>query len=165
MKKIINKIKKNLKFDYKTYIKTNILFLTFVITSVMNGCLLRFLTVKNYFDIRPIIADLAIVLLVGAFGYLFKPKHQFKYFISITVLFTAICVINSMYYTNYLSYASFSLLATSLQIVDVGDAIVENVMEIKDFCYIWQIFAVIFVFITLKSKTYFVSSIVSSRVK
>ena len=156
MKKIINKIKKNLKFDYKTYIKTNILFLTFVITSVMNGCLLRFLTVKNYFDIRPIIADLAIVLLVGAFGYLFKPKHQFKYFISITVLFTAICVINSMYYTNYLSYASFSLLATSLQIVDVGDAIVENVMEIKDFCYIWQIFAVIFVFITLKSKTYFV---------
>ena len=156
MKKFIEKFKRKNKFDYKTYIKTNILFLTFVITSVINGCLLRFLTVKNYFDIRPIIADLAIVLLVGSFGYLLKPKHQFKYFISITVLFTAICVINSMYYTNYLSYASFSLLATSLQIVDVGDAIVENVMEIKDFCYIWQIFAVIFVFITLKTKSYFI---------
>ena len=156
MKKFINKIVKKVKFDYKTYIKTNILFLTFVITSVMNACLLRFLTVGNYFAIRPIIADLAVTLLIGSFGYLFKPKHQFKYFFTITVLFTAICVINSMYYTNYLSYASFSLLATSVQIVDVGDAIVENVMEIKDFCYIWQIFAIVFVYITLNSKSYFV---------
>lgn len=156
MKKFIQKFKKKFKFDYKKYIKTNILFITYVLTSVINACLLRFLTVSNFFDIRPIIADTAIVLLIGSFGYLFKPKNQFKYFISITVLFDAICIINSMYYTNYLSYASFSLLATSLQIVDVGDAVVENVMEIKDFCYIWQFFAMIFVFITLKNKSYFI---------
>ncbi len=43
------------------------------------------------------------------------------------------CVINSMYYTNYLSFASFSLLETSLQIVDVSDAVVQNVMELKRF--------------------------------
>lgn len=155
MKKIFNKIKNKLHFNYKQYVKTNILFITFVICSVINSTLLRFLTVKNFFDFRPIIADLAIVLIIGAFGYFFKPKHQFKYFFTISCLFTAICIINSMYYTNYLSYASFSLLATSMQIVDVGDAIVENVMELKDFSYLWQIFAIIFVHMTLKSKSYY----------
>ena len=156
MKKLFNKIKCKLKFNYKQYFKTNILFFTFVISSVINASLLRFLTVKNYFDFRPIIADLAIVLLIGAFGYFLKPKHQFKYFCVLSILFTAICVVNSMYYTNYLSYASVSLLATSMQIVDVGDAIVENVMELKDFSYIWQIFVMFFVHITLKSKSYYV---------
>jgi len=155
LKKWFNKIKNKFHFNYKQYFKTNILFMTFVISSVINASLLRFLTVKNFFDFRPIIADLAITLLIGAFGYFFKPKHQFKYFFTISILFTAICIINSMYYTNYLSYASFSLLATSMQIVDVGDAIVENVMEIKDFSYIWQIFFMIFVHITLKSRNYY----------
>ena len=156
MKKLFNKIKCKLNFNYKQYFKTNILFFTFVISSVINASLLRFLTVKNYFDFRPIIADLAIVLLIGAFGYFLKPKHQFKYFFTLSILFTAICIVNSMYYTNYLSYASVSLLATSMQIVDVGDAIVENVMELKDFSYIWQIFVMCFVHITLKSKSYYV---------
>ncbi len=40
-----------------------------------------FLTVKNYFDFRPVIADLAFILIIGAFGYFIKPKHQFKYFL------------------------------------------------------------------------------------
>ena len=157
MKKFFYKIKDKLKFDYKSYIKNNLLFLTFVTTSLLNACLLRFLTVRNYFDIRPILADLAIIVIVGSLGYLLKPKNRFRYFLIISLLFTAICVINSMYYTNYLSYASFSLLATSMQIVDVGDAIVENVMELKDFSYIWQIFAIIFVNITLKKKSYYKS--------
>ncbi|MBE6138218.1 MAG: LTA synthase family protein [Firmicutes bacterium] len=156
MKKLFDRIKNKSRFNYKQYFKTNILFFTFVISSVINATMLRYLTVRNYFDFRPIIADLAIVLLIGAFGYFFKPKHQFKYFFSISILFTAVCVINSMYYTNYLSYASVSLLATSMQIVDVGDAIVENVMELKDFSYIWQIFVMYFVHVTLKSKSYYV---------
>ena len=155
MKKLLSKLKNKFRFNYKQYFKRNVLFMTFVVSSVINSTLLRFLTVKNYFDLRPMIADFAIVLMIGAFGYFFKPRHQFKYFFSITVFFTAICIINSMYYTNYLSYASLSLLATSMQIVDVGDAIVENVMEIKDFSYIWQVFFLLFVHVTLKSRSYY----------
>lgn len=155
MKSFLNKLKSRLKFDYKAYIKNNILFLTFVLTSILNACLLRFLTVKNYFDIKPILADLAIIVIVGSFSYLLKPKSRFKYFLTISIIFTAVCVINSMYYTNYLSYASLSLLSTSMQIVDVGDAILENVMELKDFSYLWQIFAIIFVNITLKKRSYY----------
>lgn len=144
-----------LKSNSKDYMKTNILFLSFVVMSVVNGCLLRFLTVKNYFDIKPIIADLAVVMIIGAFGYFIKPKHQFKYFAFWSIVFTVLCIINSMYYTNYLSFASLSLLETSTQIVDVGDALVENVMELKDFVYLWQIFAIFFVNRSLKKKGYY----------
>ena len=82
MKKISidkNKIEKKVnkvKVVSKNYLKTNVLFMTFVLTSLINGCLLRFLTVKNYFDFRPVIADLAFILIIGAFGYFIKPKHQ-----------------------------------------------------------------------------------------
>ena len=160
MEFFIDKIVKNKYFVQframsKNYLKTNILFSTFVVTSLINSTLVRILSVKNYFDINPIIADLAIILIVGSFGYYIKPKHQFKYFFTWSVVFTAICLINSMYYNNYLSFASFSLLATSMQIVDVGDAVVENVMELKDFSYLWQIAAMLYVNYVLKSKKYY----------
>lgn len=144
-----------LKANSKSYMKTNILFMTFVLSSVLNGCLLRFLTVKNFFDFQPIIADLAVVVIIGAIGYFIKPKHQFKYYSVWALIFTLICVINSMYYTNYLSFASLSLLETSAQIVDVADAVVENVMELKDFAYFWQLFALFFVHHSLKKRKYY----------
>ena len=137
------------------YMKTNKLFFVFVLTSVGNATLLRFLTVQNYFEIKPLLADIGAVLLIGAFGYFFKPKNQFKYYFTWSIIFTFLCIVNSMYYTNYMSYASVSLLATSLQVVDVGDAIVKQVMELKDFSYIWQIVAMIFVHLYLKKKNYY----------
>lgn len=151
----MKKVKDTVKIKSVNYMKTNILFFTFVITSVLNGMLLRFLTVKNYFAIKPIFGDLIVVLVIGAFAYFIKPKHQFKYFISWTVFFAILCIIHSMYYTNYLSFASVSLLATSLQIVDVGDAVVQNVMELKDFSYLWSIFVLVFVHLNLKKTDYY----------
>ncbi len=139
-----------------SYVKTNILFSTFIITSVLNATLLRFLTVKNYFDFRPVLADLSVVLLIGALGYFFKPKNQFKYFFSWSIFFTLICIINSMYYTNYISFVSASLVTTALQLRTVGDAVVQNVMELKDFAYLWQIVAMIFVNQALKKKDYYI---------
>ena len=82
-KKIKNtskRISKTVKDYSSRYMRTNILFLSFVVTSVLNATLLRYLTVKNYFDVFPILADLAVVVLIGAFGYFLKPKNQFKYF-------------------------------------------------------------------------------------
>jgi phosphoglycerol transferase MdoB-like AlkP superfamily enzyme len=144
-----------LKKASKDYAKTNILFLTFMLTSIINEWLLRSLTVKNMFAVKPLLADLAVILIIGALGYLIKPKHQYKYFFGWSIFFTVLCLVNSMYYTNYVSYASFSLLETSLQIVDVGDAVVQNVMELKDFCYLWQVLAMFFVNKFLKRKNYY----------
>ena len=158
-KENIQKTAKNflpwLKENSKKYASTNILFLTFITTSIINEWLLRCLTVKNYFELKPIIADLTVLLFIGSFGYFIKPKNQFKYFVSWSIFFIILCLVNSMYYTNYVSFASFSLLETSLQIVDVGDAVVENVMELKDFCYLWQILALVFVNKYLKKQNYY----------
>ena len=153
MKEKITKFIKQFKnFEYKEYAKTNVLFFTFIITTLLNGMMLRFLTVHNYFAIKPIIADLAVILLFGSFVYLFKPKNRFKYLLIISVLFTAICIINSLYYTYYMSFASFSLIAVSLTVVDVGDAVVENVLQIKDFLFLWQPIVLIIVHHCLKKK-------------
>jgi len=143
------------KVNSKTYLKTNILFMSYVILSLVNATLLRFFTVGNYFAVKPLLADLAMILLIGSLGYFIKPKNQFKYFFSWNVIFTAVCVINSLYYTNYLSYASFSLLATSLQIVDVADAVTENILEVKDFVYLIGPVLLIIVHTYLKSKEYY----------
>lgn len=141
--------------DLGKYAKTNILFFTFVITSLINATLLRAVTVKNTFDMSPILADLAVILLIGSFGYLFKPKNQFRYFITFSIIFTLICVVNSVYYNNYVSFASFSLLKSSTQLLGVTDAVVENVMELKDFMFLFQIVILIFVHRYLKVKGYY----------
>lgn len=167
MNQKIEEFMKLTKSHSKVYFKTNILFITFVLTTLLNGFLVRFLTVKNYFALSPVIADLAIILMIGAFGYFIKPKHQFKYFFTWSVIFCLVCLVNSMYYTNYVSFASFSLLKTSFQIVDVSDAVVDNVMEFKDFTYLWQLLAMIFVNISLKKKNYYekVSKIEKGKVR
>lgn len=158
---------KKISFYIKRYFKTNILFITFFLSSVINACLLRFLTVKNYFDVSPILADIACVLVIGALGYFIKPKHQFKYYFTWSVVFTLLCLINSVYYTNFLSFTSFSLIKTSTQLGGVTDAVFQNVMELKDFCYLWQILAMFFVHRKLKKNKYYayVTSIEKGKIR
>ena len=156
MKKKIKKFIKQFKeFEYKEYAKTNVLFLTFVITTLLNVMLLRFITVHNYFAIKPIVADLAMILLFGSFVYLFKPKNRFKYLLIMSVIFTLICIVNSLYYTYYMSFASFSLIALSLTVVDVGDAVVKNVLQVKDFIFLWQPIVLIIMHSKLKRRDYY----------
>ena len=67
MKKVKNgfeKIRDGIKnFDYKRYISTNKQFIAFVISNVINACLLRFFTVHNYFAIKPLLADFLFIYL------------------------------------------------------------------------------------------------------
>ena len=153
--KIFGFLKKIFNFNYKDYINTSILILFFVITNLINSSLVRFFTVKNYLDIKPVLADLAILLFIGVFAYFFKPINRFKYFMTWSVFLTAICVIDSMYYTFFMSFSSVSLLATSLQVVDVGDALVKNVVQIKDLTYIWQPIGLIILHHFLKKREYY----------
>lgn len=151
MKNLFNKIIKNIK----KYCSTNILFLTFVITSIANEVLIRHFSVKNTFELKPILADIAIILIIASIGYLFKPKNRFKYYISWAIFFVIVCVVNSIYYNNFLSFASFSLLLTSMHAMGVADAIVQNVMELKDFVFIFQIIILIVVHARLKKHNYY----------
>ena len=151
---MFKKLEKAIK-KFKNYLKTNILMTTFIVSSLINGCLVRFFTVENYFAIKPILADLVVLLIITAFGYFFKPKHQFKYFLGWSILFTLICIVNAVYYSNYLSFASLSLLKTAGELGGYADAVIKNILEIKQLIYLWQIFALCFVHIQLKKKRYY----------
>ena len=100
-------------------------------------------------------ADLVIVTLVGSFGYLLKPKNRFIYYFSFCIFFSAICMINSIYYTFYTSFASISMLSLTQYIGDVGDAVVENVLQIKDLVYVIGPIIFILIHIRLKRKNYY----------
>ena len=136
------------------FFKNNILFALFIIAMLINSSLLRFLTVKNFTAISPVLADLAFVLFIGSFAYFFKPKNRFKYYFTWSIILTLVCFINSIYYTNYVSFTSFSLLATSLQLAGVSDAL-GTIMEIKDFVYWWAPLMLIFAHRKLLKSGYY----------
>lgn len=136
------------------FFKNNILFALFIVAMLINSSLLRFLTVKNFTAISPVLADLAFVLFIGSFAYFFKPKNRFKYYFTWSIILTLVCFINSIYYTNYVSFTSFSLLATSLQLAGVSDAL-GTIMEIKDFVYWWAPLMLIFAHRKLLKSGYY----------
>ena len=137
------------------YIKTNLLMSTFIITSLINSFLVRLFTVGNIFALKPVLADLVVLFVITAFGYFIKPKHQYKYFLGFSILLTLICIINTVYYSNYISFASISLLKTASELGGYTDAVFENILEIKDFIFLIQIFVLTFVHIQLKRKGYY----------
>ncbi|MBR3199175.1 MAG: sulfatase-like hydrolase/transferase [Bacilli bacterium] len=147
---LLSKVRK----EVVIFFKSNVLFTAFVISSLINGILLRLFTVKNVTSISPIFADMTFILLVGSFGYFFKPKHRFKYYITLSIVLMMVCLINSIYYTNYISFTSFSLLATSFQIIGVSDAL-QTIMDLQDFSYIWAPLMLIFVHHKLKKSGYY----------
>ena len=157
MKNSIKKIKQKIReFNFKTFLFRNNQFLIFVISNLINGMLLRFFTVHNYFAIKPVLADLGLILILGSFMYLFKPKKQFTYLVVMSFIFTAINVINSIYYAYYMSFASFSLIAISLSLLDVGDAVIKNVLSFRDFSFLWQLMFLIgfHIYLSKKNKIY-----------
>lgn len=139
----------------RKYIENNILFLTFIITSIINGMIVRGMTVNNAFAIKPLIADLVVVILIGSFAYFIKPKYRYIYFFIMSILLTAICMINAVYYKNYLSFASISLLTTLSELGGYTDAVFENILQWKDFIYLWQLFAITFVHFQLRKRDYY----------
>ena len=98
----------NFREKFKKYYSTNILFLSYTLSSLVISSLLRCLTMGFVSDFRPILFDLIVILIVGSFGYLFKPTKQYKYFLTVSIIFTLICVINSIYYMFYTNYVTVS---------------------------------------------------------
>ena len=167
VKNFFKRLKKNVKNRIKVikrdhlirkYFSDNVLFLTFVITGVLNSTILRFLcmhSVENYLSWKAILADTIVVTAIGAFGYFIKPKDRFIYYFGFCIFLTAICMINSVYYTFYTSFASISMLSLTQYIGDVGDAVVENVLQLKDLVYIISPLILIGVHLKLKKKNYY----------
>lgn len=154
----INNNHKNIFLKVLNYLKSafmnNKLFVIFVILNVLNDALLRSLTMgwNNFIHVDVLLADIAFVLLIGSFCYFFNERGRFIYLLIVTILLSALCVLNSSYYTFYTSFSSISLLATARFITDVGDAVVENVIQPKDLVYIIIPFVFVFSRLYLKRK-------------
>lgn len=157
MKNYIKELKKNKE--------NSILVFWFTMSSLLNAILLRALTVGNIFNLKPFLIDLAILLVGASFSYLISPKKRIRYLLTLSIITTAICIINSIYYTYYKSFASLSLLATSTQVVDVGDAIFKNVLKIKDLVYIWQPIFICYIHKKMIKQNYYEKkSIIKSKI-
>ena len=139
----------------KNYIKNNILLIIFIISNLVNTTLLRYFTVNNYFNLKPLLGDLSFLILLGALSYLVKYKNRVMYYTISSILITTLLVIDSMYYTFYMSFSSLSVISTFSQLSDVSDAVVKNIIVYKDFIYIWQVPLLIFMMIRLKKQSYF----------
>ena len=137
------------------YIKTNVLFITYVLINLINSWLLRIVTMGAYFNPLAIISDLAFILLFSSFAYLLKPKKQINILMLITIIMTLTSVINAVYYENYVSFASFSLLSTASFLGDMDSDIVTSLIHVKDIILIFPPIALIIVHIMLKKKKYY----------
>lgn len=141
------------KDKYKLVFTNAPVLICFIITSLINTWLLRALTVHNYFYFKPLLFDLAFIVIVASFSFLFKnKKKQTRYFLIFSIFISVLCIVHSMYYTYYESFASVSLLATSAFVVDVGDAVVKQVLQLHDFIYLWQVVVMIYLLYHLKKR-------------
>lgn len=143
------------KDNIKKYLKNNILLIFFVVSSLINSTLIRITLLDNSFSLKPILIDLGVLLLISSFSYLIKPKSRIKYFAIWSFILIAICIVNAHYYGYYSSFVSVSLLATSVFVSDVSDAVVKDVLKLSYFVYLWQLFAILYLNYLLKKKGYY----------
>ena len=154
--KLIAKIKKRYKeISVIRYIKTNILFVTYVIVNLIASWLLRIVTMGSIFNPLAIISDLAFIFVVGSFAYLLKTKKQFIVLLPLTIIMTATCVVNAVYYENYVSFASFSLLSTASFLGDMDGDIVTGLIHFKDMILIFPPIVLTIVHIVLCNTPYY----------
>ncbi len=149
MKKKFNNFFRKSRKSISKYLSTNKLYIIYIVFAMIDTIILRANTIKNTFDYKPFICDLALLIIFGAFGYFIKPKKQFRYYMSLLCIVTLMCIVNSIYYVFYTSFASFSLLAEIGLVREVSDSLVEKFRFI-DFIYL--IFPVLYTMIHLKLK-------------
>lgn len=156
VKKRFHRFKVFLKKHYINFFKEVPLLFCFIITALLNTVLLRFITVGNFWYFKPFFADLGMLFIFASFMFLFKTdKGRRKYLVGLSLFTSIVCIIHSVYYTYYDSFASVSLLATSAFVVDVGDAVVKKVLKITDLLYLWQPIFVYYYYIKENKKLKF----------
>lgn len=115
------------------------LIIWFVLTNTINGLFLRLITIRTGLKVSAIMMDAGILIILSLFSLLFKSKKKrIKYLFIMTIFMTLICLVNSLYYHYYSSFASISLLSTAVFVKDVSNAVFEHILKPLDLIYIWQ---------------------------
>lgn len=131
------------KFNLSQSLKNNCIIYIFVISSLINSTLLLF-TTTGLGNIRFILSDLVILLLICSFSFLVKKRNL--YFLIFSIILSSICCINSVYYNNYNDFASVYLFETMFQAFKLPSEAVTSVFQVSDFIFIWQILLMIILY-------------------
>ena len=131
------------KFNLSQSLKNNYIIYIFVISSLINSTLLLF-TTTGLGNIRFILSDLVILLLICSFSFLVKKRNL--YFLIFSIILSLICCINSVYYNNYNDFASVYLFETMFQAFKLPSEAVTSVFQVSDFIFIWQILLMIILY-------------------
>ena len=145
----------------KLLVEENPVILVYAGGNLLNALCLRLFT-TGHFQIRSLFFDIAIILLLTGLSLLMNKKSRNLFYAITTFLMVATCVANSLYYNYYYSFVSVSLLATSVFVKDVGDAVVDMVIRPCDLSYFWLFIALWYV-IRKNKKTVTVSKKESSK--
>ena len=137
------------------YIKNNSVLTLYIVGNFLNGIFLRLFTTGK-FQLRSIFCDLAFILLMGGLSFLISKKRRNIYYVLTTFILVFICMANSLYYNYYSSFVSVSLLATSVFVKDVSDAVVDMVVRLCDLTYLWLFIGMLIV-IRKRKNDYIVS--------
>lgn len=138
---------------FARFFSDNALVLAFVISLVADSLLLRLFTVGVGDSdlvkavVKPMLADVASIIVIALFGYICrKQKSRFIYLMVWTVVFSILAAGNSIYYTQFKSFLSVSLISTASQLGGVMDAVTGNILEIKDWLFLFPIVVMIVIY-------------------
>ena len=150
MKNIIKKI----YLSIIDYIISNRLFLSYVVLAFSSTLIVRYATIGDVFMLVSMLIDMGVILVLGSFAYLLKPKNQFKYLYCVLFFIFFTTTSNSIYYTFYTNFASLSLVTALSQTGEVTDSVFSK-LKLLDFIYIPMIIVFHYVHSKLKKSTYY----------
>ena len=134
MKEKIERIKIGLKKSNEDYP----ILLFYILANVINAILLGIFSMSS-FSIRALLFNIGYVLIMGSFSFLIKKKNRNIYYWITSFYMVACCIVNIIYYNYYSSFVSVSLLATSVFVKDVGDAVMDMAIRPTDWIYLWEL--------------------------
>ncbi len=155
MKNKINAFIKKHEKALKIFALTNKQFLTFVAIMTVETAILGITTLGfGIWGIQSLTFDISVIVLLGAIGYLFKPKRQYAYLQTILIITTLICLINGIYYTFYNSYVTVGLIESLGQVNTVTDAVFD---KLTPWHLVYLVFPILFHFVhnSLNGHNYF----------
>ena len=155
MKKNKSNIFVNIKHRFVNYFLTNKLFISYVLLALTGTILARGFSFGHAIYLKAQATDLAMILIIGSFAYLMKPKNRFKYLLFWLIVFSSIEIINVIYYKFFTSFASFGELATLGQTETVVGSIFEK-LRFLNFIYVFIPIIFIYLYFKMNRTAYFV---------
>jgi len=130
----------------KVFLKEDKLVVFYILGNLINGYLLRLMTIKQYFSISAILADLVASLFFASFYFVIRKKYRNFYLYFMSILATLICIANAVYYFYYNSFISVTFISFVLMNHETGDAhVVSDLLRVQYFLFVWfPIFLIIY---------------------